>query len=312
MAPRPRTGGELVARLPWLDKVATPLQQAAGKFFGASAATTRLKDWLNGTPLGHRTHPAMVVAPLGAWTMATLFDLLDSMGGDERWGPAADLAVAVGAIGALPSMLAGLADWVDTYDHPRRLGVAHALVNSVALTTFAISSGLRAAGHRPTARAFSRAGFGLVVVGGALGGELVYNLGVNVSYLLYPKAPNRFTDVLASNELVGGEPVVVEVDRVPVLLLRRRGAILAVQAWCPHAGGPLVKGTCDGDTIECPWHGSRFELASGRALRGPATAPLRTFVARERSGRIGVRPADLDRGWPPHPAPPGRPLEVFA
>lgn len=312
MAGRPMAGGELVARLPWLDNIATPLQQAGQRLFCASPTMTSFKDWLNGVPFGHRVHPALVVAPLGAWTMAALFDLLDATAADRRWQPAADFAVAAGLVGAAPSLVAGLADWVDTYDHPRRVGIAHAAVNTLAVSAFATSGVLRRARYRSVARAVAGLGFMALVAGGVLGGELVYNLGVNVSFLLYPKAPNRFTAVLASDELVEGTPVVVEVDRVPVLLRRRGGEIDAVQAWCPHAGGPLVKGACDGAIIECPWHGSRFRLTDGRALRGPATAPLRRFIVREQDGRIGLQPADLDRSWPPHPAPPGRPHEVFA
>lgn len=95
MSPRPRTGGELVARHPWLDKVATPLHCAAEKLFGGSTAPASLKDGLNGVPPGRRTHPAVVVAPLGARTVAEPSDLLDSGSGYERRGPATDLASAM-------------------------------------------------------------------------------------------------------------------------------------------------------------------------------------------------------------------------
>ncbi len=82
-------------------------------------------------------------------------------------------------------------------------------------------------------------GYGTVMLGGALGGELVYNLGVNVPWTLYPKLPNEWVDVLASDALPEGKRLVVDVDRVPVLLYRLGGEIYAVEAWCPHAGGPL-------------------------------------------------------------------------
>jgi len=95
-----------------------------------------------------------------------------------------------------------------------------------------------------------------------------------------------------------------EVGRVPVLLLRSGDAIHAVQDWCPHAGGPLSQGTFDGDVAECPWHQSRFCLADGAPLQGPAASPLRTFAVREAGGRILVCPSDEAKTWPPAPEPP--------
>jgi nitrite reductase/ring-hydroxylating ferredoxin subunit len=130
-----------------------------------------------------------------------------------------------------------------------------------------------------------------VTLSGLLGGELVYTLGVNVPHTLFPTPPEGFTDVLAVSELSDDSPVVVEVGRVPVLLLRHAGEVLAVQERCPHAGGPLSEGTFDGDVVECPWHQSRFCLRDGAPLQGPASVPLRTFDVMERGGRIFVKPS---------------------
>jgi nitrite reductase/ring-hydroxylating ferredoxin subunit len=58
---------------------------------------------------------------------------------------------------------------------------------------------------------------------------------------------------------------------------------------CSHAGGPLSEGTVLGDVVECPWHGSRFCLADGSVVRGPATFPQLRLEARVSGGRIEVR-----------------------
>jgi nitrite reductase/ring-hydroxylating ferredoxin subunit len=89
-------------------------------------------------------------------------------------------------------------------------------------------------------------------------------------------------------------------------LRRHGGTIEAVQAWCPHAGGPLGEGGIEGDEVTCPWHGSRFCLRDGRPTQGPASAPLRTFDVREAGGRILVKPNDEAHTWPPAPEPPPR------
>lgn len=287
-------------RFAWLDKLADPVQQAVQGWFGSGKPGRDVKNWLNGTPLRHRVHPALIIWPLGAWTTAALLDVLDafSSGPNRPYRKSADASVAFGIVGALPTAAAGVADWVDLSGHHRRVGSAHALLNTVALSLYAASYGLRLTNRRGAARATSGAGFGIVMLSGALGGELVYNLGVNVSWLLYPKAPNEYVDVLASGDLPVGQPKVVDVGRVPVMLLRREDQVLAVEAWCPHAGGPLDEGEFDGDVVQCPWHGSQFRLTDGRPLGGPASAPLRTFEVIERGGRIVVRPSYEGQDWP--------------
>jgi len=297
------------ARFAWLDKVAAPLQQGVYAVFRAGEAGRVAKNWLNGVPLRHRAHPALVAIPIGAWTTAAVLDVLDGFSSDDTYQAAADAAILLGIVSAVPTVAAGLADWVDTYDHQRRVGMAHALVNSTALALYGASLALRAGGNRTAGRALGGLAFGAVSLGGALGGELVYNLGIGVTFLLYPKPRDAYVDVLASDALVEGTPRVVEDGRVPVLLLRHEGQVYAVEAWCSHVGGPLGDGAFEGLTVECPWHQSCFRLDDGRPLNGPAAAPLRTFAVQERDGRILVRPSDEGKTWPPPPAPPAPPRE---
>ena len=304
MAQQAKTISDLIEALPWLDKVAEPAQNATNAVFGKNGVARKIKDWLNGTPVMHRLHPALVTVPIGAWTTGLVLDLLETRAEKPReWERGADAAVALGVLSALPSVATGLADWTDTYDHQRRVGIAHALSNSVALTLYGVSLGLRLADRRGAARLCSAAGFGVVMLGGILGGELVYTLGVNVPHIIYPKPPNEFVDLLASADLKDDEPVVAEAGRVPVLLLRRGDTVFAVENWCPHAGGPLNEGQIVGDEVHCPWHDSRFCLHDGRPTQGPASTPLRIFEVKEESGRVFVRPIDSARSWPPAPAP---------
>lgn len=292
----------------WLDSVAEPLQQTVSKLFSALPGGMKIKSALNGTPFKHRLHPAIIAVPIGSWTAALLLDML-SRSADKHDQPgyqrAADAAISLGIISAMPAAKTGLADWVDLYDHRRRVGMSHALLNVTALTLYIVSLAVRkSGGPRGPAEALSATGFALVAVSGALGGELVYNLGVNVPHNLYPKPPNEFTDVLGSDELRDGKPVVVEVGRVPAMLVRHNGEIFAVDAWCPHAGGPLADGKVEGDVVECPWHQSRFCLRDGNPLQGPAASPLRTFEVKEEQGRISLKPSYEGQSWPPPPDPP--------
>jgi nitrite reductase/ring-hydroxylating ferredoxin subunit len=47
-------------------------------------------------------------------------------------------------------------------------------------------------------------------------------------------------------------------------LINVDGVLHAVDNNCPHNGGPLSKGTLDGQTVTCPWHAWRWDVTSGR------------------------------------------------
>jgi len=62
----------------------------------------------------------------------------------------------------------------------------------------------------------------------------------------------------------------------------------AIDDVCSHDGGPLDQGELDGDEIECPRHGARFDVKTGRALCLPAVRPVRTYETRLTDGRVEV------------------------
>jgi nitrite reductase/ring-hydroxylating ferredoxin subunit len=69
----------------------------------------------------------------------------------------------------------------------------------------------------------------------------------------------------------------VELDGVPVCLVRSEGEVHAVSDVCSHADVSLAEGEVDGLTIECWLHGSRFDLVSGRPTGLPATKPVPVY-----------------------------------
>jgi nitrite reductase/ring-hydroxylating ferredoxin subunit len=74
-----------------------------------------------------------------------------------------------------------------------------------------------------------------------------------------------------------------------LLLVRRGDMVNALLETCSHLGGPLSKGTLEGDGIVCPWHFSKFRLSDGAVLHGPAGSRLPTFSARIRAGQVEVQ-----------------------
>jgi nitrite reductase/ring-hydroxylating ferredoxin subunit len=79
-------------------------------------------------------------------------------------------------------------------------------------------------------------------------------------------------------------------DGVPVAVYRCRGRLLATHDRCTHAEASLSEGfiDCDEGTVECPLHGARFDIASGKALSLPAVVPVKTFAVKEEGGDLFV------------------------
>ena len=91
-----------------------------------------------------------------------------------------------------------------------------------------------------------------------------------------------FVRVASIDELPEGALLgVVTPSGERVCLLNDNGVVLAVGDECPHQGFALSSGELRGDgTIECVWHGARFDCRSGAVLRGPADTPLPRYEAR--------------------------------
>jgi nitrite reductase/ring-hydroxylating ferredoxin subunit len=88
--------------------------------------------------------------------------------------------------------------------------------------------------------------------------------------------------------LAPGQMREAEADRVALLLISLDGTLHATSAVCPHHAAWLSQGQISGTSIDCPRHQGRFDIATGRKLRGPDCADLRVYPARLRDGRIEV------------------------
>src|SRR5438067_7619105 len=223
-----------------LDRWSDQLQELmrVGVEQGGPAAR-RVKNWLNGVWLGHPLHPALTDAAVGAWSAGALLDLVGASG-------AADAAITVGVLSAVPTALAGAADWSDTSGESRRTGLVHALLNSVALVFMLGSLFARRVERRAIGIGLSTAGLFLSGLSAWLGGHLVFAMGTNVSRTAFEPTVDEFqvvarADALEAGKLFGAEAN-VDGTKVPLVLLKKGRTIVALSGTCPHWGGPLAEG----------------------------------------------------------------------
>lgn len=279
----PRRLADALERAKALDSPA----RAIGKAVRGALSPGAVKDALSGTWLGHAVHPPLTDVVIGAFTSASLLDLL----GDRSW-TAQERLIGIGIAAAVPTALTGASDWADAEpadDGVRRVGLVHANLNTTALAVYAASLAARRRGSYGRGMALALAGAGILTVSGYLGGHMSFTRGVGPNQTAFDPGPTDWTYAIDSVELGPGEPTAAVAGDAPVLLVRHEHGVHAIHDRCSHRGCSLTAGDVDGHVVTCACHGSQYDLNDGTVLRGPATAGQPLFDAREADGRVEVR-----------------------
>lgn len=280
---------ESLGQQQWLDPIADRVQKSVLGAYGAGGIVgQRLKNVMHGTWLGHPLHPVLTDVPVGAWSVAAVFDALEA-GGNQRIGPAADAALTLGLVAAVPTSLSGMTDWSATDNPARRQGMIHAWLNSVATVLYVASLVSRRRGSRSAGRWLGYTAYAVVSASAYIGGHLSFGERIGVDHAPRESGPEEFTPVMKDADLPADTPTAADLGGTALVLVRRGGQVFALAATCAHLGGPLADGSLEGDSIVCPWHGSRFSLEDGRVLDGPSAYPQPCYIVRVREGQIEVR-----------------------
>lgn len=273
-----------------LDTFVTPLSNLVNRVLRPQA----LKDVLHGVWLGHPLHPPLAQVPLGAWMSA---GLLDALPGHRK---EAQLLIATGIAAAVPTAMAGAADWSEADVGQKRVGVVHAVMNTAALGLYLASFIARVRGNHGRGRGLAYAGLGMASASAGIGGHLAYHQASGASHAsTAARAVSQdWIDLGPLDDLPEGQPVLrvsTDSDDRPSALcvLRRGGRAHVLVDVCSHLGGPLHSGELTDvngkDCLICPWHGSTFAVADGHVVRGPAVAAATVLDTRVNDGRLQAR-----------------------
>lgn len=98
----------------------------------------------------------------------------------------------------------------------------------------------------------------------------------------------EFLTVARLDELPNGERKLVEVDGTPIVVFNIGGAYFAIADVCSHDSGPVGEGQVEGTEIECPRHGARFDLRTGKVLSLPAVVDIPAYPVRVQGDEIQI------------------------
>jgi nitrite reductase/ring-hydroxylating ferredoxin subunit/uncharacterized membrane protein len=250
---------------------------------------------------GHPLHAMLIPFPFAFLTGALLFDAAGLLlSRPPLWITGGHLAAA-GVLTALVAAVPGFVDYFFTVppkSSARQRATWHLRVNLLAVALVAAGWFLR----RGEAGAPSLAVVGLELVavgllgfGGWMGGTLVVRnqIGVDHRYANAGRWKEQSIDQ-KSGSIVVARSGELEVDQMKLLRLPDRRVVLARTAdgyvafddACSHKGGALSGGALICGTVQCPWHGSQFDVKTGKVKAGPAGKAIATYRVEERQGEI--------------------------
>jgi nitrite reductase/ring-hydroxylating ferredoxin subunit len=90
----------------------------------------------------------------------------------------------------------------------------------------------------------------------------------------------RFVKVARKSQLPENDGTYVEIEDKRIALFNLGSEIYALDNACTHVGGPLSQGRVEEDEVECPWHGSLFDIRTGEVRRFPAKEDVATYKVR--------------------------------
>jgi 3-phenylpropionate/trans-cinnamate dioxygenase ferredoxin subunit len=103
-----------------------------------------------------------------------------------------------------------------------------------------------------------------------------------------------YVAVATTDEIPNGTRKLLEVDGRAIAVFNIAGTYYCIADVCSHDDGPVAEGELDGTEIECPRHGARFDVRSGKVLSFPAIVDIPAYPVRVEDGDvlIGLPPAE--------------------
>ena len=253
---------------------------------------------------GHPIHPALIPFPFAFLAGAFLFDAAGRLADRPTWWATGGHLAIAGVVAALIAAVPGFIDYLYTVP-PRSTGkqraTRHMIVNLLAVALVAVAWILRRDtpdGPSMLVLAFELGALALLAAGGWMGGVLVSRNQISVDhrYAGAGKWKEQRIEPRADAPVVAAKADELKVDQMKLLRIGNRRVVLArtEQGYvafddrCPHRGGSLAGGSMMCGTVQCPWHGSQFDVRTGAVKAGPAEGGIETYRVELRGDEVLV------------------------
>ena len=248
----------------------------------------------------HPLHPILVSFPIAFLIGTFVSDLIGEITDNNTFWQTGYYLVIGGIVMGLVAAIPGLIDYLFTVppkSSAKKRGLKHALINVSHLVLFFIAFLIRRNEHPDTVLILilEAAGVILIFIAGWLGGTLVYRnqIGVDARYAEAGKwkeasfeETNGKIKVAANDELKLNQMKLLHVGSKRIVLGKTEKGYVAFDDHCTHKGGSLAGGAMICSTVQCPWHGSQFDVNNGQVKAGPAKENIHIYPLTESDGNV--------------------------
>jgi uncharacterized membrane protein/nitrite reductase/ring-hydroxylating ferredoxin subunit len=263
---------------------------------------------------GHPLHPILVSFPIAFFTGSLLFDLAGWISTRNDLLQTAHWLQITGVGFAVLAAIPGAVDYFLTVP-PRSTGkkraTKHALINigTVILFTAIWFYRRSANASMPVILTLELVGIIFLSIAGWMGGTLVYRnqIGVDPRYAFAGKWKEKFfkevndrLEVASVDELKTNQMQLLHVNSKRIVLAKTENGYVAFDDRCTHRGGSLAGGSMGCGVVQCPWHGSQFDVLTGVVKAGPAKEKISIYPVTENNGKVVLTLVNVKAGDTKH------------
>lgn len=248
--------------------------------------------------MDHPLHPMLIVYPFAFLTGAFGFGLAGMTSRNRDLTTVSRYLVPAGVAAGILAAVPGLVDYLGSVppkSSARLRAAQHGLLNAAGLALFTASVFVgRSNRRRRLPLLLQGLGTAAMSIAGHLGGTLVYRnqIGVDHRYAgagqwQEERVERTDRDDLrrAAGSLDVNQMKLLHAAEERLVVARTENGYAAFDDRCTHKGGPLSDGALICGVVQCPWHGSQFDVRTGAVRCGPAEQSLRTFPIAEAAAR---------------------------
>jgi uncharacterized membrane protein/nitrite reductase/ring-hydroxylating ferredoxin subunit len=249
---------------------------------------------------GHPLHPILVSFPIVCFIGTFVFDALGIIYGEGEFHNSAFYLSVGGAGFAVLAAIPGFVDYLLTVppdSSAKKRAARHGIINVTVLVIFLTGVFLKSDRQVSFVFIVMLEGIGVVLLGiaGWMGGTLVYRnqIGVDIRYAHagkwreeYKAVSSSPVEITTTQELKENQMKLIRLGDKRIVVCNTGNGFAAFDDHCTHRGGSLAGGVLICGIVQCPWHGSQFDVHSGEVKAGPAGERIETYPVTESGGKI--------------------------
>jgi uncharacterized membrane protein/nitrite reductase/ring-hydroxylating ferredoxin subunit len=246
----------------------------------------------------HPIHPMLVPFPIAFFTGTLIFDGIFLFTGNAIFFQTATHLNLAGIIATVITAIPGFIDYltiVPPQSSGQKRAARHGIINVNVLILFVLIYIFRNDLSLTWIVILDFIGIIFLTISGWMGGTMVFRnqFGVDHRYAHAGKwkvtkidSEEEIVEVAKSDELQVNQMKLVKLREKWIVIGKTESEYVAFDDHCTHKGGSLADGAMICGTVQCPWHGSQFDVITGEVKAGPAEKKINTYKLKEENGII--------------------------